>query len=704
MKNILVTTTTLLLLGSTAFGSDLVVKKQGKAAGKGTVMKQSKVPQFPLVQNGKRVSNIPKLDIGAEPEIKAGDIKPVALPERKVLTVPKIAERPSPQEIFIDKLVMKPIQPAADAKVIVATGEKKSFVPDVPQLMPVGNPVVMEPKPALQKLEEMSPPDMKKLQALIFLESQKNYPMALALFSELLDEAPAEDKTETHYQIALTAKGLKLYSDYKHFMGLVLKDPNKVWQKKAAISLYKNAESGDKALVAVLDPKLDELKIVPENADQYQLNRAKYYLEKNDLTRALENAEEILLDSPLYVDAIYLKSLILYKGGQLQEAIGIQQTVVNELDRTSKNEELKSIAALTLARLHFQAGQYKEAFDMYLKVDKKHPEWMQAMIERAWAQILAEDYEGAAGNMFSLHSDFFKKAFAPESYVVRTVGYLNLCQYGDGAKTVHDMKKRYTPVAAQLVSYRKGIKSNTSYYDTVKTWAKNPDIQLVDGLPREFIATMTKHPSFINEQEMINGIEDQVSRYNRISLDLIKQERTAMTAQNDARAKLLDLKSKIEKSSGSTQEGYKEDYAFQEKRMMSFKIQHYIAKKARNGIKALRTAGVERLEKEKTFYRDRAALAIKTRFEQMLLTLSNTLDQSEVLSYELYSGAGEHLRYQMAGGDINTKDREQLKVDKKEAVNWEFKGEIWEDEIGHFRSGLKNVCPKDDQLSQLDAR
>ena len=58
------------------------------------------------------------------------------------------------------------------------------------------------------------------------------------------------------------------------------------------------------------------------------------------------------------------------------------------------------------------------------------------MVESAWTQILGEDYEGAAGNMFSLHTDFFKNAFSPESYVVRTVGYLNLCQYGDGAQVL----------------------------------------------------------------------------------------------------------------------------------------------------------------------------------------------------------------------------------------------------------------------------
>jgi len=36
-----------------------------------------------------------------------------------------------------------------------------------------------------------------------------------------------------------------------------------------------------------------------------------------------------------------------------------------------------------------------------------------------------------------------------------------------------------------------------------------------------------------------------------------------------------------------------------------------------------------------------------------------------------------------------------LKAEKGKSFNWKFKGEIWEDEIGHYRSSLKNVCPSD---------
>jgi hypothetical protein len=406
------------------------------------------------------------------------------------------------------------------------------------------------------------------------------------------------------------------------------------------------------------------------------------------------------MDSPLYTDALFLKSLILYKGNQVQEAIGLQQTVLKDVEEKRPKSEFKSIVALTLARLHFQAGQYKEAFDNYLKVDKTNPEWLQAMTEQAWSQILSEDYEGAAGNMFSLHTEYFKKAFTPESYVVRTVGYLNLCQYGDGAKVVYDFKKHYTPVLKQMKEYGEGKKEDVNYYDTVKSWAKNPDLQLVDGLPREFIFALTQHPSFILEQKMINSIEDQVNRMNKISISLIKTERNALAAQNDARAKLVTFKKKMDSlSDPQEKKSYQEQFSYQEKRLMSAKIQHYIAKKARTSIKELRDQGMGRLDQEKAHFRNLAGHAIRNRYKQMMTKLTETLDQSEVLQYELYSGAGDHLRYQMAGGDVNNKERPELKVEDGKSLNWDFRGEIWEDELGHYRSSLKNVCPPDEKLS-----
>ncbi len=704
---------TFLFCGLFAFSisakGDLVTSRPGRPPGKGLSMKGSKVPKYEIYQSkvlkGKkevlRVKEIPRIDIGEEPEYKLNDPTPLQLPGARTLQMLEVKKLPEPAAVVFDRILLPKIEPARDGKTLVRI-DPKWTAPEAPVFTDTALPAPMEPKLNQRQIEDFTASELKLLQALIFFQEARNYPVALGLFGELLDDKQV--RVDAIYQAGLTANALGLYSEFKYQMLKILKEPSKEWQKRSVVSLAMAAEPGDRSLIELLDSKIDELKIELNKADQYQLNRSKFYVEKSDLTKALGAADEIGMDSPIYDQAIFLKSLILYKIGNLAESIGLQQTLLSGTLKKETSPELHSVNALTLSRLLFQQGDYKEAFQTYLQVDKKHPEWLQAMIEQAWSQILTGDYEGAAGNMFSLHTDFFKKAFAPESFVVRAVAYLNLCQYGDGSKVIFDLKKRYTPVKKKMEAYQLTNKDDIAYYDTVKNWAKNFDLKEVDGLPRELIFALTRHPSFINEQQMVNSLEDQNSRISKVTLDLINLEKELVKKETSVREEQARLRKNLDESKvDKEKQDAKESLVYQEKRLVSYRIQHHIAKKARTAVKSLRQDGIPRLAKEEDLYRKRAAKALHKRMDKMLATLNNTLDQSEVLQYELYSGAGEHLRYQMAGGKIDQKERPELKVPDNKALKWDFHGEVWEDEIGYFRSSLKNVCAPEDNVAPDEA-
>ena len=122
-------------------------------------------------------------------------------------------------------------------------------------------------------------------------------------------------------------------------------------------------------------------------------------------------------------------------------------------------------------------------------------------------------------------------------------------------------------------------------------------------------------------------------------------------------------------------------------------------KKARNSIKDIRAQGLARVDKEKQEHKALAGHALANRMSAMSGTLTASLDQTDVLSYELYAGAGEHLRYQAAGGEIKPSENEGLKPEANKQLKWDFKGEVWEDELGHYRSALKNVCPENEETT-----
>lgn len=694
--------TSQVICGAAYAESALTVKASGRAASSDLQMKTSLVPTFQVYQKkvvkGKvevyKVKNIPALDIGAERQVSASDMSPLRLPASRELSLKEIRRNPSPAALNFNLL---PYNDVAGSAKPITPADAFQKIPDVKILSPVADPTLQTSQPTPVKLNEMQPNDYKLLQALIFLEMQKNYELAMGLFAELMDDP--EHRIESLYHYALTAKGMGLNSEFRQYMIQVAQESkDKVWQQKATEALVKHIAVLEQSDIGMIDPLVTKFDLDVTKNDLYQITRAKYYSAQGQLGLMEDALVFIDEKSTYYPEALLLNALFNYRQGKVDDAV-IHLEVLMKSTESNKTLPLRSVAALTLGRIQFQKGLYKDAFQSYLKVDKSNPLWLQAMTEQAWTQVLGEDYEGAAGNMFSLHTDFFKNAFAPESYVVRTVGYLNLCQYGDGMQVLGEMKNRYSPWKKKLEGYTSTHKDSLSYYDTVKSWIKNSDLKEVDGLPRSFIVELARHPAYMTVQKQINAYEDEIGRFNRIALTLVKMERELIAKQNAANKDLSEAKKKLDSASPSPTVVAAIQLA--EKKLTSFKIQYHIAKKARTSIKNLRQVGIARIDAEKTILRAKASGALQNRFQELVAGLNKVLDQNEVLQYELYSGAGEHIRYQMAGGEVSEKERPELKVKKEKSLNWNFKGEIWEDEVGHYRSSLKNVCPQENSVAGI---
>lgn len=688
-----------LLSSATYAESPRLVKSEGKK-----VTKSSKAPNYGVVQtkgvNVKttttKLINIPALNIKTERVVKAQPLSPLRLPSA-VPEAPKVVTKVARTSPPLINFKLKPYNEIVSAPKVVAEADAFKKIPDIALLKPFPIVEYKEPKVELKSMIDIKPNDYKLLQALIFLEIQQNYDMAMGLFAELLQD-PVH-RTESLYNYALTVKGLGLNSEFRQFMVKVTQEAKEqTWKELATQSLVENINILEQSDIAIIDPLAEKFNVDVTRSDDYQIKRAKYYSNVGDLTK-MENALVFIDEkSKRYPEGLLLNALVKYRANKVDDATMYLDKLM-DATKKDKQSELRSVGGLTLARIQFQQGAYKDAFKSYLLVDKSNPLWLQAMVESAWTQILSEDYEGAAGNMFSLHTDFFKNAFSPESYVVRTVGYLNLCQYGDSIQVLSQMKKRYAPWKEKLETYQKTYKKPDDYYETLKAWVNNSDLSEIHGLPRSFIVELARHPSFTNVQAQINTYEDEISKFNSVALNLIKRERELATMARSAQSELNEVKNRLGSKQPQGADLRKIETA--QKKLISYSIQQHIANKAKTSIKELRTQALARIEKEKTTLRIAASKALQGRFKELAGTLDKVLNQTEVLQYEIYAGAGDHIRYQMAGGDITEKERPELKVEKDKSLNWKFKGEVWEDEVGHYRSSLKNVCPKESTVAGM---
>lgn len=673
----------LLFLTSSALAADLDVVSPGSKPS-GLKIKSSGVPTFDAQPNGK----IPLLKVGTERTLKENvkDFNAPQAPEAKFTSVKKAAE------IALTKLdakktgpeVVKPAQVFVSAQTI-------SKVPDIKNLSDVAEPTFTESTPTTKEIKLLSNNDLKFIEGLIFLQIHGNNDMALPILSELFSDKNLRHEAQFHY--AEAARELGLPKEFRNSLYSVAKEAKEADLKKAAVlELVNNIKVLDVYDVKEIEPLVQQSEVDISTNDAYNFYRAKHFLEQGNLGQVEDAVTLIPEKSPYYNDALFISGLFNYRQGQVDKAAGLFEQVIK---RTTKDEGIHTTAAITRARIHFQKNQFKEAFKAYLEVDKSQNFWLQGMVEQSWSQIMVKDFEGAAGNMFSLHTDFFKNAYNPESYVVRTVAYLNLCQFGDAQSVLQNLGRKYAPLYGKLAAYKQAHKAPADYYESVRAWLKAPQQKEVDGIPRSFIVEWARHPSFMNIQGNINTYEDEISNFNKITLNLIQREKDILKLQNETSKKLSDVRSKLNdpKSNKDIVKGEETEIVRQ---LSALKYESNNINRARNQVKVIRDVASQRLEKDKLALRQVASETLKKRYDKMVEELKNLIDQNEVLQYEIYAGAGEHIRYQTAGGEAGKDPREQLKVEKNKEMKWSFKGEIWEDEIGHFRSSLKSVCPPED--------
>lgn len=681
MKNISIVI--LLSVAQLAYSADLTVVSAGSRPS-GLKLKSSGVPTYDFAPG----KSIPLLRLGRERTLQA--------------TVPQLVIPPVPQAKFqgVRKAPEIPVMPVAKkstplevvkpAKVFVSA-QTIAKVPDVKELKIVPEPTFKDTNPSTKELISFTPNDFKLIEGLIFLQIHQNNEMALPIFSEIFKDKELKHEALFHYAEAARKLGLpKEFKTSLYTVAREAKDPE--LRRDAATELTKHITILDFMDIKDIEPLAQANEVDVSTNDAYNFYRAKYFLEQGNLGQVEDALTLIPEKSPYYNDSLMISALFNYRQGQVDKAQTLLETV---LKRAEKQNPVRTVAAITLSRIYFQKNKFKEAFDAYLEVDKSHPFWMQAMVEQAWTQILVKDFEGAAGNMFPLHTEFFKNAYNPESYVVRTVAYLNLCQYGDAQNVLQNLGRKYGPIYGKLEAYRTQRKNPADFYETVRGWLKAPQQKEVDGLPRSFIVEWARHPSYVNIQKNINTFEDEINNFNKISLNLIQREKDILKLQNETNQNLSRVRQKMAETNAN-RDLHKNEEMRLSRLLSALKYESANINRARNQVKVLRDAASSKIEGDKKVLRGIASETLKKRFDKMTKDLKELIDQNEVLQYEIYAGAGEHLRYQTAGGEVTKEKREELKVEKNKAMKWSFKGEIWEDEIGHFRSSLKSVCAAED--------
>jgi hypothetical protein len=127
--------------------------------------------------------------------------------------------------------------------------------------------------------------------------------------------------------------------------------------------------------------------------------------------------------------------------------------------------ELRELAFLQLARLHYQNRQNRYAVFYYGKMPWGGPQWLEGLWEASYAHYRVGEHEKALGNLLTLQSAYFKDEYYPESWVLKAIIYYENCRYPEARLVLEDFNALYEPLYEELVALTSRAASPATFLD-----------------------------------------------------------------------------------------------------------------------------------------------------------------------------------------------------------------------------------------------
>ena len=279
--------------------------------------------------------------------------------------------------------------------------------------------------------------------------------------------------------------------------------------------------------------------------------------------------------------------------------------------------------------------KYSDAIKYYGRIPRSSPNFIEAVFESSWAFFMMEKPNNTLGNLFTIHSPFFKKRFYPESYLLQSLTYLRMCLYDRTRESLNIFKENYDPILKQLEGLVElGKKDSLDFYNLVVKHSKG---KLKKFKKSHFLLTMLAETDYFKQ--------------------------SILTVEN-AKDELFAIKEN-----------------FRSVKYKDFK------KSLNNYINKLRKFTVKNNADNLVFI-----------LQSHLDSLNDLYDQAKMIEAEMMLGKIETLRKKLNIKTTSNKKvfiggMEELKIDQK-LEYWPFEGEYWEDELGGYIFNINSQCSK----------
>ncbi len=501
------------------------------------------------------------------------------------------------------------------------------------------------------------------------LYSQGNFPAASLKFYRIVQQMAGSRWYPTaQYQLAKTLFRMGLYRSSQHFFSqITAAGPSHPHFRASLVYLIKiSRHLKDLSFLGKLTRfRLSDLPRKHRDELLYLLGRYYFLNEKVPASQRYKTSLNLLKKvsrrNPLfYAKAQYIIGAIYTLAAQpnLPQVQAYRYeaaraflrcgSAASKLPKSKEREKLIELAILGLARIHYEAKNFRGALRYYqVMVERRSSKrWLDSMFEMAWAYLKLGLYSHTLGIIHTLDSPYFRDKYYPEVGILRAMSFFESCRYKDVKQIVDKYLQRYRPLMQQLSNFLKRYPTPAKLYGAIREINQQEDAT-------DFVET-----------------DDSEKLFNKILNMAFKDKLLLQMFQS------IKL---VEEESSKLQE------------FGTLWTQSPLASELRRLLAKFRTQKV--IE---------AGNRARKRLLFVLQELQINIGRALRIKFETLSAEKELLR--KAAAQQGTFKMRVKKEPKKKlftvAVNddfvfWPFQGEYWVDELGYYRYRIKNECPEE---------
>ena len=166
----------------------------------------------------------------------------------------------------------------------------------------------------------------------------------------------------------------------------------------------------------------------------------------------------------------YLLAIWNLKKGFSEKAIKLFYEILNadvdDNDLNIKLKNLKNKTAQNIGRLLYEKEKYKEALEIYNKIDTFDYKNASLLLDKAWTLYQLSDYSKSMGLLFSLKAPVYRDYFQPEMYVLKYLIFRDLCNYDLALQVIYEFKNIYKHAILKIKN-REDLKQNNLFMTAV---------------------------------------------------------------------------------------------------------------------------------------------------------------------------------------------------------------------------------------------